>query len=298
LKAFLYALGPATWGTTYIVTTELLPPDRPLLAGLLRALPAALVLLAIGRRLPRGAWWWRAGVLGTLNIGAFFALLFLSAERLPGGLAATVGAIGPILVALLAWPLLREAPGVWRVGAAVAGAVGVALLVLRSDATLDGLGLVAAFGGTASMSVGTVLTKRWGRPVDLFSFTAWQLLAGSLVLLPLLLAIEGLPDHLSARNVAGFAYLTTFGTAIAYALWFRGLDRMPASAASLLPLLSPVVAMAIGVLVQGEALGALQALGAALVLAAVIVGQRPPRRSAAQPVAASSATSSALSSPR
>src|SRR3954462_1701776 len=48
----LAAVGPMTWGTTYVVTTHLLPPDRPLLAGLLRALPAGLLLLAVARSLP------------------------------------------------------------------------------------------------------------------------------------------------------------------------------------------------------------------------------------------------------
>ena len=40
----LTALAPAIWGSTYLVTTEFLPPDRPLLAGMIRALPAGLYL--------------------------------------------------------------------------------------------------------------------------------------------------------------------------------------------------------------------------------------------------------------
>ena len=63
------AIAPIAWGTTYIVTTELLPADRPLLAGLARALPAGLALALLTRSLPSGSWWWKAGVLGTLNIG-------------------------------------------------------------------------------------------------------------------------------------------------------------------------------------------------------------------------------------
>jgi probable blue pigment (indigoidine) exporter len=261
-----------TWGTTYVVTTELLPPDRPLLAGLLRALPAGLLLLAIGRELPRGAWVARAILLGALNIGLFFALLFLAAERLPGGVAAMVGAIQPLLVAVLGGPLLGEAPGRVRIAAALAGAGGVALLVLRSDASLDSVGLLAAVGATVSMTLGTLLTKRWGRPAGLLSFTAWQLLAGAAILLPATLAVEGLPSTITTNNAAGFAYLTLVGTAGAYLLWFWGLGRMAASAAALLPLLSPVVALAVGVAYSHEAMTLPQAAGALLVLAAVLLG--------------------------
>ncbi|MGH4016803.1 MAG: hypothetical protein ACRDSL_23295, partial [Pseudonocardiaceae bacterium] len=49
----LAAVAPVSWGTTYLVTTEFLPPDIPLLSGAIRALPAGLVLLAITRTLPR-----------------------------------------------------------------------------------------------------------------------------------------------------------------------------------------------------------------------------------------------------
>ena len=59
--------------------------------------------------LPRGAWWGKAAVLGALNIGAFFPLLFLAAYRLPGGMAAIVSSVGPLFVAGLAAVLLRPA---------------------------------------------------------------------------------------------------------------------------------------------------------------------------------------------
>src|SRR6476660_2501479 len=81
----LTAFAPAAWGTTYLVTERLLPPDRPLLSATLRALPTGLVLLTVCRRLPSREWWWRAVVLGLCNIGLFFPLLFLAAYRLPGG---------------------------------------------------------------------------------------------------------------------------------------------------------------------------------------------------------------------
>ncbi|NBE92129.1 EamA family transporter [Nonomuraea sp. KC401] len=288
----LTALTPSIWGTTYLVTTELLPPDRPLLAALVRALPAGLLLLAINRRLPEGIWWWRALVLGALNIGVFFALLFVGAYRLPGGVAATVGAIQPLLVALLSAGLLAERLSLRTALSAVVGVAGVGLLVLRADARLDALGVAAALGGAAVMATGVVLSKRWRSPAPLLATTGWQLVAGGLLLLPVALLVEGPPPAtLTAANLAGYAYLTVIGSAFAYALWFWGLGRLTATQVTFLGLLSPVVATALGWLVLGQHLTAAQAVGAVVVLTALVAAQlRPARPRPAQAVLAGKET--------
>ena len=268
------ALAPALWGTTYLVTTQWLPQDRPLLAGTVRALPAGLLLIAAGRRLPRGAWWWKAVVLGALNIGVFFALLFVAAYRLPGGVAATLGAVQPLVVAGLSVGLLGERLRARAVVAGLVAVLGVALLVLRASARLDAAGVVAGLAATAAMAVGVVLTKRWGRPVPLLTFTGWQLTVGGLLLAPLTVTVEGLPAGLSAINVGAFAHLALVNTAVAYALWFHGLERLPAARVSFLGLLSPVVAAAAGWLALGQSLTRWQLLGVVLALASLIVAQR------------------------
>jgi probable blue pigment (indigoidine) exporter len=265
--------GPAAWGTTYAVTTEFLPPDRPLLAGALRALPAGLLLVALTRRLPRGDWWWRSAVLGALNIGVFFALLFISAYRLPGGMAAVLGAAQPLVVAGLTVLLLAERVALRTVIAAVVGAGGVAATVLTASAGLDPVGLLAGLGGTVSMALGLVLTKRWGRAdASPLTTTGWQLTAGGLLLAPVAVAVEGLPATLTGANVAGYAYLSLIGTALAYTSWFRGLGRLPAAQVSLLGLLSPLVATVVGWVALGQGLTPAQVLGMLVAFGAVLYG--------------------------
>ncbi|MDR7304225.1 EamA family transporter [Haloactinomyces albus] len=274
----LAALAPMAWGTTYVVTTEFLPPDRPLLSGVLRALPAGLAVLALTRTLPRGVWWWRAAVLGTLNIGAFFALLFAAAYRLPGSVAATLNAAQPLLVVCLAFALLGERPTRWRLGWGVAGVVGVALMVLRGELSFDALGILAGLGGAAVMACGVVLTKRWGRPegVGVLAFTGWQLTAGGLLLAPLALVIEGAPPALDAPALAGYAWLAVVGTLLAYVLWFQGLGRLPVTAVSFLGLLSPAMATTLGWLLLGESLTLAQMLGFGLALLSIAAAQLTP----------------------
>ena len=131
------ALTPILWGTTYIVATEFLPDGRPLLAATVRALPVGLAFVLWSRRLPTGIWWFRAALLGLLNIGAFFALLFVAAFRLPGGVAATAGAIQPLVAAGIAAVVLGEAFTRRTAIAGTAGIAGVAMLVLGPNASLD-----------------------------------------------------------------------------------------------------------------------------------------------------------------
>lgn len=276
------AVAPALWGTTYLTTTTLLPPDRPLLAATLRALPAGLLLLALARRMPQGAWWWKAWVLGVLNIGAFFALLFIAAYRLPGGVAAVVGGISPLVVAVLASRVLHEKLTTRVIVAGAAGVLGVSLIVLQAQSRLDAIGVLAAVGGTLSMATGIVLSKKWGQPAPPLATTAWQLIAGGLTLLALLLVFEGLPAQpLTPTNLIGYAYLSVVGTALAYLLWFRGIARLPTSIPAFLGLLSPVVAILAGWLIAGETLTPPQLAGIAIVLGAVSVAVRPARGSGA-----------------
>lgn len=267
------AIAPIAWGTGYYVTETFLPPDRPLFGALVRALPFGLLLLAFRPRLPTGAWWWRSAVLGVLNVGAFFVLIFVAAYRLPGGLAATLTATAPIAIMLLAWLLVRERPHPASIGGAVIGALGVALLVLRAGFTVDPVGIAASLGAVAMSSLGYVLVKRWSAPVDLLTMTAWQLVAGGLVLLPIALVVEGAPPPIDARALGGFLFIGLVATLLANVVWFRGLRELPAAAVALVGLLNPVAGTLVGVTLAGEAFGLAQAGGMLLVLVGVLTGQ-------------------------
>ncbi|WP_340522543.1 DMT family transporter, partial [Cupriavidus necator] len=139
---------------------------------------------------------------------------------------------------------------------------------------LDAVGVAAAAAGAVSMAVGTVLTRHWHPPVSPLVLTAWQLCAGGLFLLPFALVLEPLPGHFTLANWLGYAWLSIVGAGFSYALWFRGVGRMPSSAVAALGLLSPVSATVLGFLVLGQALTAMQAAGALLVLGSVWLGQR------------------------
>ena len=277
LDILITSLAPISWGTTYFVATEFLPPNHPLLVAALRSLPIGILLTLWSKQLPKGVWWWRIFLLGSLNIGIFQALLFVAAYRLPGGVAATAGAIQPLLVVLFSWVILNQKPSKLSVVAAIAGLIGVGLLVLNPSARLDSIGIIAALSGAATMGLGTVLVKRWESPVSLLVFTAWQLTVGGIILLPIALLFEGTFTDLSSTNLLGFAYLGIVGTGLAYTLWFKGIDKLSASAVSYLGLMSPVVATLIGFIFLNQTLTSIQLVGVAIVLLSVLAGQQAKR---------------------
>lgn len=273
LNVLMTALAPAIWGSTYIVTTELLPPDRPFTAALLRALPAGLLLVLYSRYWPARRDWPRLLVLAALNIGFFQALLFVAAYRLPGGLAAVVGAIQPLLMMGLVWSLDHQRPASAAVVASVVGIAGMAALLLAPGARWDLIGIVAAFVGTACMASGTYLTRRWQLSPPLLAFTGWQLLLGGLLLLPLAYWIDPPLPTLSPQHWLGYAYLSVFGALLAYGLWFRGIARLAPVAVSSLGLLSPLVAVLLGWLLLDQRLTGIALLGLVAVLGSILTVQ-------------------------
>jgi probable blue pigment (indigoidine) exporter len=275
----LTAVPAAVWGSTYAVTQEWLPPDRPLFSATVRALPVGLLMLLWVRRRPRRDWWWRSAVLGSLNIGVFYALLFLAAYRLPSGLGATMVATAPMVTMAVAWLLLSERPARVSLAASVVGLFGVGLLVLQNglDKPLDPVGLAAGMLAVVSSSVGFVLTKKWTPQADILTSTSWQLVAGGLVLLPLGLAVEGAPPALDVPAIGALAYLGLLGSGVAYALWFRGLSLLGPTSASIIGLVNPVVGVLLGVVVLGEHFGPVHLVAMVLIVASVLAAQPPVR---------------------
>jgi probable blue pigment (indigoidine) exporter len=188
--------------------------------------------------------------------------------------AAVIIAAQPVIVLALSRLILKTPLRPMAVIAGLGGILGVALLILQPGAALEPIGVLASVGGALSMALGTVLARLWQPPVSALTFTAWQLVAGGILLLPFALIFEAPLAAPSLGEWLAYLWLGLFGAAISYVLWFRGIARLGPSAASPLVLMSPVTAVLIGWLVHGERFTPLQAAGVALVLASVWGSQR------------------------
>ncbi|MFE7190111.1 DMT family transporter [Kitasatospora sp. NPDC057541] len=268
----LTAVAPVAWGANYYVTREFLPADRPLWGAALRALPAGLLLLALRPRLPRGAWWWRSALLGLLNTAGFFVLLYIASQSLATSVASTVMAASPLAMLLLAWALTAARPSRAHLLGALVGLGGVGLMLLTRAEPVSPAGLAASAAAMLVSSFGYVLAGRWRDGPDVLATTAWQLVAGGLVLLPPAAVVEGAPAVPTGRELLAFGYVAMVATGLAFTVWFAGLRRLSPGTVGLVGLLNPLTGVLLGTAVAGEALGPLQYAGLLLVLAGVTLG--------------------------
>lgn len=276
-------LAPVIWGSTYFVTRQFLPADQPLWGAAIRALPAGLILLLVARTLPRGSWWWRSVVLGSLNAGLFFALVYVSAQLLPTSIASVVMAASPLAMMALAAALLGQPLAARSVLGGVLGLMGVAVMLVGDSGDINPIGVLVALVAMLMSSVGFVLTSRWGGDVPVLASTSWQLVGGGLVVLVVAVLVEGPPPAMTPGALLGFGYLTVVATAVAYLAWFSGLRHLGPTDVGLIGLMNPVTGVLLGTMVAGEHLDPRQLAGMAVLLIGVVIGQRAPRRRPRRP---------------
>ena len=267
------AIAPVSWGATYFVTRHFLPDGAPLWSAALRALPAGVILLAVARRLPSGSWLWKSLVLGLLNFGAFFVLVYLAAQLLPTSVAASVMALAPVALSMLAIPLLRQRPTAYMLIGAVLGVVGVGLLVGLGASRIDPLGVAISLLALLLSSLGAILATKWRDDLPLVATTSWQLVAGGLMLLVAAIVVEGAPPAMASTSVLAYGAISLVATAIAFLCWFAGLRHLPAGTVGIIGLLNPVTGVLLGVLLAAESLASSQWWGLALVAAALVLGR-------------------------
>ena len=116
------------------------------------------------------------------------------------------------------------------------------------------------------------------------------------VLLTIVAAVaEGAPPALDGKGVAGAAFVSLVGTALAFVVWYEGLRRLSAGTVGVIGLLNPVTGVLLGALVAGEHLTPWQVLGIALVLGGIVVGQQGSGARARRAAAAAAAAAEARS---
>jgi drug/metabolite transporter (DMT)-like permease len=289
------------WGSTYLairVGVGHLPPF--FLAGI-RYVIAGTLLYPVGRwaaargRGPgegsaRPGWkaWLAGAVIGILLLFAGNGGVTVAETSLPSGLAAVLVATVPLWMIVFAWPVQGQRV-TWRSAAGlVAGLAGVAILV---GGTASGRmsGVLIVLGAAAAWGFGSVLGHRLPLPPQAMLAAAVEMLAGGAVLLAVAAGTGEFGRigwaSVPASSWLALAYLVVPGSILAFTAYGYALARLPLATVSTYAYVNPVVAVLAGIVVLGEQFTWREGLGAALVVASVVIivsGARAEPRSASR----------------
>ncbi|GHB19037.1 membrane protein [Pseudovibrio japonicus] len=269
------ALTPAIWGTTYAVTTLLLPADHPVWMVVYRLLPAGLLLLALSPGLLKGPWVKRAMTIGLTNLSMIF-FVFIAAFRLPSGMAGTLMATLPLQIIFYIWILDGKKPVARQLMAALLGLTGVGLLLLGA-VELDWMGIAAAMAACLSTFTGVYLSGKWGKPdVSMVTYTGWHVTLGGLYAVPIALMLEGAAPMPDLNMALAFFWIGILGMGLASVNWMKGIVQLNPTTIGFLSLVNPVTAVLCGLLLIGEEFGLRQWVGIVIVLGSIVYALTTP----------------------
>lgn len=269
------------WGGTFLfaaLAVKEIPPFTLVFARVAIAAAALLIVLrAQGHAFPgEGPGWLPFFGMGLLNNAIPFSLIFLGQTHIAAGLASILNATTPLFTVLVLHIFGTEWATAMKVVGVVIGAAGVALLV-GPDA-FAGIGLnvlaqLAVLGAAISYAFALLWGRRHFQGVSPVKGAAGQLVASSVLMLPVALVVDrpwmlAPPSFVAIGALVAMALLST---ALAYLLYFRLIIRAGGVNASLVTLLIPASAILLGAVVLGERLDPLDAVGLALIVAALIV---------------------------
>lgn len=274
MKLFLAMIPAFLWGTTYAVTQETLANWPALLLGALRALPAGLLLLALKPSLPTKTQWRPIVIIGCINIGVFFSLIFLMALRLPSAVA-SVGMVSvPVFAMIIYWVVYKQKPSLLKLACGLGLVVFAWALFNPSSMTLDPIGMLAMLGAISCIVIGSLLTQALGKSMHWYGVVTWQLIIGGFGLgLAALVQYLIQPDafavmtSVNVTNVVGLVWIIVLNTALAYALYVWLLQRMSVVDFTFAGVANPIAGVLFGWLLLGETFHIVQyALMAAMIV--------------------------------
>jgi drug/metabolite transporter (DMT)-like permease len=268
------------WGSTWLFIKLGLNDLPPLTFAGIRFLFASSILVAIilarGVRWPRKrSEWLVIAVVGWLQFSLNYGLVFWGEQRIPSGLAAVLQSTFPafgLVIAHFYLPEERITPK--KILGVLLGIIGVGIVF--SD-QLSFAGKAALAGSVALVlsafcgSYGNVLVKAYGTQIDPFVLAAGQMVCGFPPLLALGIAKEGNPFHFhwTLTAVIALAYLIIVGSVIAFTLFYWLVRHMDVINTMLISLVTPVVAVVLGMMVLHEKFNWRLFAGAACIISGI-----------------------------
>ncbi|RIX42556.1 MAG: DMT family transporter [Rhodocyclales bacterium GT-UBC] len=239
---------------------------------------ASMLLLAWRIRLPMHARARRAYLVGGVGVFGAMVLTYWGAAYIHSGLVSVLFGLSPLMAGALAALCLGER-GIGRrqVLGMLLGCAGLAVIFVQGD-SLAGEHALAGLGAVLAAVLIYSASLVWLKRIDDDSPPLASTVGSLLVSLPLFALVwwfvdGGLPDAVPWRSAVAVAYLGVFGSVIGFALYYYVIKHLDSGRVALITLITPVLALLLGHLLNGEEVAPRIWLGSATILSGLVVHQ-------------------------
>lgn len=284
---FAFVIAVAIWTTTPIgvaISNESLTFTAGAAIRMVAALSLSVAILLVMRQGLALRKAWRSYLAGSLGIFVGLLLTYWASTYIPSGLVAVLFGLTPVASAVLASFLLNEpVSGLQRAGLGLS-LVGLVLVFGEQlSISTDGyIGVIGMIGAAICFPLSSILVKRLDAPVGPMQQTSGTLLFSCIgFCLVWLLVDREIPQDVSTKSMLAVGYLATFASVLGFANYFYLVPRISASQLAIIPIITPVLGVAVGAIFNNESLGASSLLGMAFIVLAVMfaeLGRRKAKR--------------------
>ena len=267
------------WSSAFTSAKIIVSSAPPLSALSLRFLVSGLLAIGIGwllgQSLKLTSSQWKATVIfGICQNSIYLGLNFIAVQRIEASVAAIIASTMPLIVAFLGWIIFRDRLKPLAIFGLVLGFIGVLIIMNTRIQNINDLGAISlCVLGAISLAIATLSVKNATSGGNLWIIVGYQMIIGSIALLPFALLLEEINIAWSFKLIIAFFYTTLIPGLLATWVWFVLVSKVGAVKGATYHFLNPIFGVLIAYIILGESIGLSDYIGVTVVTVGIIIVQ-------------------------
>lgn len=267
------------WSSAFTSAKIIVSSAPPLSALSLRFLVSGLLAIGIGwllgQSLKLTSSQWKATVIfGICQNSIYLGLNFIAVQRIEASVAAIIASTMPLIVAFLGWIIFRDRLKPLAIFGLVLGFIGVLIIMNTRIQNINDLGAISlCVLGAISLAIATLSVKNATSGGNLWIIVGYQMIIGSIALLPFALLLEEINIAWSFKLIIAFFYTTLIPGLLATWVWFVLVSKVGAVKGATYHFLNPFFGVLIAYIILKESIGLSDYIGVIVVSVGIIIVQ-------------------------
>jgi drug/metabolite transporter (DMT)-like permease len=267
------------WSSAFTSARIIVSAAPPLSALSLRFMISGLLAILIGWLLGQSlnltrSQWKATLIFGVCQNSIYLGLNFIAMQKVEASVAAIIASTMPLIVAFLGWIVFRDKLKPFSIIGLILGFCGVLIIMNTRIQNITDLGAISlCILGSISLAIATLSVKNATSGGNLWIIVGFQMIIGSIALLPFAVLFEEIHIVWSYSFVIAFLYTTLIPGLLATWIWFVLVSKVGAIKGATYHFLNPFFGVLIAYIILRESIGLSDYIGVIVVSVGIIIVQ-------------------------